>query len=45
MRIENFDFDLPAEAIAQRPARPRDAARLLRVGKRLEDRMVRDLPR
>ena len=45
MRTENFDFALPAEAIAQRPARPRDAARLLRVGERLEDRMVRDLPR
>lgn len=44
MRIENFDFALPAEAIAQRPARPRDAARLMRVGERLEDRMVRDLP-
>ena len=45
MRTENFDFALPAEAIAQRPARPRDAARLLRVGERLDDRMVRDLPR
>jgi S-adenosylmethionine:tRNA ribosyltransferase-isomerase len=44
MRIENFDFDLPAQAIAQHPARPRDAARLLRVGERLEDRLVRDLP-
>jgi S-adenosylmethionine:tRNA ribosyltransferase-isomerase len=45
MRIEEFDFALPAEAIAQRPARPRDAARLLLVGERLEDQGVRDLPR
>jgi S-adenosylmethionine:tRNA ribosyltransferase-isomerase len=45
MRIENFDFDLPVQAIAQRPARPRDAARLLCIGQRLENRWVRDLPR
>ena len=45
MRIETFDFALPAEAIAQHPARPRDAARLLCIGERLEDRRVRDLPR
>jgi S-adenosylmethionine:tRNA ribosyltransferase-isomerase len=45
MRIENFDFALPADAIAQHPTRPRDAARLLCIGQRLEDRKVRDLPR
>jgi len=45
MRIEEFDFALPTEAIAQHPARPRDSARLLRVGEGLEDRAVRDLPR
>jgi S-adenosylmethionine:tRNA ribosyltransferase-isomerase len=45
MGIERFDFALPAEAIAQHPARPRDAARLLWIGERLEDRRVRDLPR
>ncbi len=46
MRIELFDFDLPEECIALRPARPRDAARLLVVkpGEGLEDRIVRDLP-
>jgi S-adenosylmethionine:tRNA ribosyltransferase-isomerase len=45
MRTELFDFDLPPELIAQRPAAPRDAARLLVVGERaLEDRQVRDLP-
>jgi S-adenosylmethionine:tRNA ribosyltransferase-isomerase len=45
MRIEEFDFTLPTEAIAQHPTRPRDAASLLCVGQGLEDRAVRDLPR
>ena len=45
MRTELFDFELPAEQIALRPARPRDAARLLVVRPgALEDRVVRDLP-
>jgi len=44
MRVADFDYDLPAEAIAQRPAVPRDSARLLVVGETLEDRSVRDLP-
>ena len=48
MRVELFDFELPPERIALRPARPRDAARLLVVrpgaAPELEDRMVRDLP-
>lgn len=46
MQISLFDFDLPPEAIALRPATPRDAARLLvvRPGEGLEDRIVRDLP-
>lgn len=44
METDIFDFDLPRELIAQRPAVPRDAARLLRVGSRLEDHVVRDLP-
>ena len=39
-----FDFQLPAERIAQHPARPRDSARLLHVGSRLSDHVVRDLP-
>src|SRR3954470_750819 len=29
MSMRSFDYDLPAEAIAQTPAEPRDAARLL----------------
>ena len=32
LRASDFDFDLPPDRIAQSPARPRDAARLLRVG-------------
>lgn len=32
MRIDLFDFDLPPEAIAQRPGSPRDSAKLLRIG-------------
>jgi S-adenosylmethionine:tRNA ribosyltransferase-isomerase len=44
MSPDDFDFPLPADRIAQRPARPRDAARLLVVGDDLGDRVVRDLP-
>ena len=45
MRLSDFDFDLPAERIALRPARPRDSARLLVVrGREVSDRSVRDLP-
>jgi len=45
MRVSEFDFELPPDRIAQRPAEPRDSARLLRVRPAaLEDRIVRDLP-
>lgn len=46
MRTDLFDFELPAERIALRPAQPRDAARLLVVeaGGALHDRVVSDLP-
>ncbi len=44
MRTDAFDFDLPAGRIADRPAVPREAARLLEVGARLRDRTVGDLP-
>jgi S-adenosylmethionine:tRNA ribosyltransferase-isomerase len=44
VRVDLFDFDLPAERIALRPASPRDSARMLVVGASLEDRTVLDLP-
>jgi len=46
MRVDLFDFELPPERIALRPARPRDAARMLVVpgDGAFEDRHVRDLP-
>ena len=44
MKVADFDFDLPPALIAQAPARPRDAARLLTVAAALEDRTVGELP-
>lgn len=46
MRTDLFDFELPPESIALRPAQPRDSAKLLvvRPGEALQDRIVRDLP-
>jgi len=48
MKTDLFDFDLPADRIALRPASPRDAARLLVVkpGKapEFDDRKIADLP-
>jgi S-adenosylmethionine:tRNA ribosyltransferase-isomerase len=46
MRTELFDFELPADRIALRPASPRDAARMLVVQPNglLEDRLISDLP-
>jgi S-adenosylmethionine:tRNA ribosyltransferase-isomerase len=48
MKTDLFDFDLPQERIALRPAHPRDAARLLVVRpdgtREFEDHGVLDLP-
>jgi S-adenosylmethionine:tRNA ribosyltransferase-isomerase len=52
VRVSEFDFDLPEDRIALRPASPRDSARLLVVrpheshaaGPSLDDRSVSDLP-
>lgn len=46
MRVDAFDFDLPEERIAIRPASPRDSARMLvvRPGEALTDSKVLALP-
>jgi S-adenosylmethionine:tRNA ribosyltransferase-isomerase len=45
VRVDLFDFELPADSIALRPAEPRDSARLLHVaGSSPSDHGVRDLP-
>jgi S-adenosylmethionine:tRNA ribosyltransferase-isomerase len=47
MRTDLFDFELPADSIALRPASPRDSARMLVVqpGGVLRDHVVADLPK
>src|SRR3954471_3580794 len=45
MRVDLFDFELPQDRIALRPARPRDSARLLLVeGADISDHQVLELP-
>ena len=45
MKTSDFNFDLPPELIANAPADPRDAARLLHIdGFHLQDKGVLDLP-
>lgn len=45
MKVDLFDFDLPRQFIADRPASPRDSARLLDLtGAAPVDRIIRDLP-
>ena len=48
MQVDAFDFELPDDAIALRPANPRDAARLLAVrpggAAPFADHVVRELP-
>ncbi|QXQ05180.1 tRNA preQ1(34) S-adenosylmethionine ribosyltransferase-isomerase QueA [Sphingosinicellaceae bacterium] len=45
MRVSDFDFDLPADRIALRPASPRDSARLLEVTpEHMTDLGIADLP-
>ncbi|EPX85015.1 tRNA preQ1(34) S-adenosylmethionine ribosyltransferase-isomerase QueA [Salipiger mucosus] len=44
MKLSDFDFDLPEDLIATRPARPRSSARLLVAeGDAVTDAVVRDL--
>jgi len=45
--VSLFDYELPAELIAQEPAEPRDSARLMvvdRAGRSFDHRVFRDLP-
>jgi S-adenosylmethionine:tRNA ribosyltransferase-isomerase len=47
MRLTEFDYELPADRIAQHPLPERDASRMLwldRASGRMEDRMFRELP-
>lgn len=47
MRVDEFDFELPPENIAQAPSRQRDESRLLRLERRsgaIEHRRFRELP-
>ncbi len=46
MRVDLFDFELPDERIALRPAEPRDSARLLVIAAEgsFRDARIRDLP-
>jgi S-adenosylmethionine:tRNA ribosyltransferase-isomerase len=43
--VSDFDFFLPAENIALRPAVPRESAKLLLVHKQLADYSIADLPK
>jgi S-adenosylmethionine:tRNA ribosyltransferase-isomerase len=46
MKVEEFDFDLPEELIAQKPADPRDESNLLvvnRDGEQLEDKIFKEI--
>ena len=48
MQVSDFDFELPAELIAQEPSAERDGARLLRVqrgGPQFEHSTIAELPR
>ena len=45
MRLDDFDFHLPDDLIATRPAKPRSSARMLYAqGGQITDAIVRDLP-
>src|SRR5205814_658390 len=47
VNLDDFDFDVPPELIAQAPTETRDASRLLRLGRatgNIEHRMFAELP-
>ncbi len=43
-RIDDFDFELPDELIAQKPFEPRDHSRLMVIDDKIEHRMFYELP-
>jgi S-adenosylmethionine:tRNA ribosyltransferase-isomerase len=45
MRVSDFDFTLPPDRIALRPAVPRESAKLLQVAAVLKDHTIADLPK
>src|SRR5258708_15750939 len=45
LSIEDFDYELPSELIAQHPSETRSGSRLLCVGASLADRRFSELPR
>ena len=48
MRLEDFDYQLPQDRIAQHPLTPRDSSRLLVISRKtgsLDQALFRDLPR
>ena len=44
MKVSDFDFEIPRNLIAQKPADPRDSARLLHVDSTPKDAAITDLP-
>jgi S-adenosylmethionine:tRNA ribosyltransferase-isomerase len=44
MKLCDFDYHLPGDLIAQSPIEPRDASRLMVLGKTLEHRYFSDIP-
>ncbi|PKO55855.1 MAG: tRNA preQ1(34) S-adenosylmethionine ribosyltransferase-isomerase QueA, partial [Betaproteobacteria bacterium HGW-Betaproteobacteria-19] len=44
LTLNDFDYELPPELIAQAPLAERSASRLLIVGEALDDRQFSDLP-
>ena len=44
MKVSDFDFDIPRNLIAQKPANPRNSARLLHVDATPKDAAITDLP-
>ncbi len=42
--LEKYDFELPKELIAQEPVEPRDRARLMVLGEKIEHRFFYELP-